>query len=317
MARSMLSHNLDAINPDGTVTPVPGEIQRSDDPGHAAMMAELAQEPDMMDLVREELAGTNTTDTAAPSTPPPADGVTGPNAARDWLSATEKRDPGGPAAPWRHAGSVQLQRMGLEALRRIGAAEGALHEKYLSERRTFWALNDGRAFLMPDGTVQFARKGGQTAAQGGSGSEGTPRTTGAQKAPREALAGRVGGLRDQVNALRDSLTGHRIAPAVEDALSTVVRCLNDAEMASADLPDGWGVKPRESAPAPATLVPGMTVEIPEKLRQGPVSEGMIEADDAASPLTVKSVINDKVAVCVTASGEKVRLFVRILRPVTA
>ncbi|HQF39289.1 MAG TPA: hypothetical protein PK322_09255 [Opitutaceae bacterium] len=37
MARSMLSHNLDAINPDGTVTPVTGEIQRSDDPGHAAM----------------------------------------------------------------------------------------------------------------------------------------------------------------------------------------------------------------------------------------------------------------------------------------
>jgi hypothetical protein len=37
MARSMLSHNLDAINPDGTVTPVSGEIQRSDDPGHAAM----------------------------------------------------------------------------------------------------------------------------------------------------------------------------------------------------------------------------------------------------------------------------------------
>lgn len=37
MARSMLSHNLDAINPDGTVTPVLGEISRPDDPGHAAM----------------------------------------------------------------------------------------------------------------------------------------------------------------------------------------------------------------------------------------------------------------------------------------
>ncbi len=37
MARSMLSHNIDAINPDGTVTPVPGEVQRPDDPGHAAM----------------------------------------------------------------------------------------------------------------------------------------------------------------------------------------------------------------------------------------------------------------------------------------
>jgi len=33
----MLSHNLDAINPDGTVTPIPGEISRPDDPGHAAM----------------------------------------------------------------------------------------------------------------------------------------------------------------------------------------------------------------------------------------------------------------------------------------
>ncbi len=36
MARSILGHNLDFINPDGTITPVPGETTRSDGPGHAA-----------------------------------------------------------------------------------------------------------------------------------------------------------------------------------------------------------------------------------------------------------------------------------------
>lgn len=37
MARSMLSHNLDSINADGTITPTQGESSRPDDPGHAAM----------------------------------------------------------------------------------------------------------------------------------------------------------------------------------------------------------------------------------------------------------------------------------------
>ncbi len=37
MARSMLSHNLDSINQDGTVTPVMGEESRLDEPGHAAL----------------------------------------------------------------------------------------------------------------------------------------------------------------------------------------------------------------------------------------------------------------------------------------
>jgi hypothetical protein len=36
MARSLLEHNLDAVNPDGTVTPVAGENPRSDEPGHVA-----------------------------------------------------------------------------------------------------------------------------------------------------------------------------------------------------------------------------------------------------------------------------------------
>src|SRR3954467_7714605 len=36
MARSMLSHNLDSINADGTVTPVGTETSRSDEPGHVA-----------------------------------------------------------------------------------------------------------------------------------------------------------------------------------------------------------------------------------------------------------------------------------------
>lgn len=36
MARSMLGQNIDSVNPDGTVTPVPGEHPRSDEPGHVA-----------------------------------------------------------------------------------------------------------------------------------------------------------------------------------------------------------------------------------------------------------------------------------------
>ena len=36
MARSMLAHNLESINPDGSLTPVAGESPRSDEPGHVA-----------------------------------------------------------------------------------------------------------------------------------------------------------------------------------------------------------------------------------------------------------------------------------------
>ena len=36
MARSMLGHNLDSIQPDGTVVPAPGEQSRPDEPGHVA-----------------------------------------------------------------------------------------------------------------------------------------------------------------------------------------------------------------------------------------------------------------------------------------
>jgi hypothetical protein len=36
MARSILGHNLDAIQPDGTVLPAPGEQPRPDEPGHIA-----------------------------------------------------------------------------------------------------------------------------------------------------------------------------------------------------------------------------------------------------------------------------------------
>ncbi len=36
MARSMLGHNLDSIQPDGTVLPAPGEQPRPDEPGHVA-----------------------------------------------------------------------------------------------------------------------------------------------------------------------------------------------------------------------------------------------------------------------------------------
>lgn len=37
LARSTLSHNLDSINEDGTISPVVGEFSRSDEPGHAAL----------------------------------------------------------------------------------------------------------------------------------------------------------------------------------------------------------------------------------------------------------------------------------------
>ena len=36
MARSILGHNLDSIQPDGTVLPAPGEEARPDEPGHVA-----------------------------------------------------------------------------------------------------------------------------------------------------------------------------------------------------------------------------------------------------------------------------------------
>lgn len=37
MAQSILGHNLDAINENGTINPVPGENSRLDEPGHAAL----------------------------------------------------------------------------------------------------------------------------------------------------------------------------------------------------------------------------------------------------------------------------------------
>ena len=40
MARSMLGHNLDSIQPDGTILPAPGEEPRPDEPGHVAYALE-------------------------------------------------------------------------------------------------------------------------------------------------------------------------------------------------------------------------------------------------------------------------------------
>ncbi len=37
MAQSILSHNLESINEQGTITPVAGEQSRLDEPGHAAL----------------------------------------------------------------------------------------------------------------------------------------------------------------------------------------------------------------------------------------------------------------------------------------
>src|SRR3954463_8741325 len=36
MARSILGHNLDSIQPDGSILPAPGEEPRADEPGHVA-----------------------------------------------------------------------------------------------------------------------------------------------------------------------------------------------------------------------------------------------------------------------------------------
>jgi hypothetical protein len=37
MARSMLGHNLESIQPDGTILPANGEQSRPDEPGHVAL----------------------------------------------------------------------------------------------------------------------------------------------------------------------------------------------------------------------------------------------------------------------------------------
>ena len=37
LARSLLGNNLKHLNPDGTVSPAPGEQPRADEPGHAAL----------------------------------------------------------------------------------------------------------------------------------------------------------------------------------------------------------------------------------------------------------------------------------------
>lgn len=57
MARSILSHNLGAINEDGTLAPIEGEASRLDEPGHAALAIgeffRVSQEPEFrgIDLV--------------------------------------------------------------------------------------------------------------------------------------------------------------------------------------------------------------------------------------------------------------------------
>lgn len=260
-------------------------------------------------------------ESAAPSTPPPDGGITGPGAATQWLNALIKREPGGRGtdAPWRHAGSSHITRMGREAIAKCGVVlDSPTHEKYNSERRAFWGLYEGRAYLMPDGTIQTARKSsaGGAAVSGDTPANGTA-APGPQRSPGESLAHQCQTIRDRVKALRDSLTGHRNAPEVSELLRWTVGALEAAEMNAAELPDGWGVKPREEAHAPATIVPGMVVEIPEKLRKGPIDEGMIDESDAAELLTVKSVTNGTVAVCVGKSGDRVRLFTRILRVVSA
>ena len=43
MARSILGHNLDSIQPDGTTLPIAGENPRPDEPGHVAFALEIGR----------------------------------------------------------------------------------------------------------------------------------------------------------------------------------------------------------------------------------------------------------------------------------
>jgi len=74
MAQAILSHNLDAINEDGTIRPIEGEHSRSDEPGHAALAIgeyfrltneSKFEEHDLVDLVARCVTAQTFTDEEA------------------------------------------------------------------------------------------------------------------------------------------------------------------------------------------------------------------------------------------------------------
>lgn len=276
--------------------------------------AAFDHEPDPMDVAADE--GENDHSNAAPSDAPPASTSapgTGPAAATAWLEALKVSDPGGAgtSAPWRHAGSAQITRMGLEALARCGVTPNSeMHRKYNAERAHFWALMNGRV------PGVRASKGAATHTAGGTpdpnGKVPTPASS-----PRDALARRVSGYRDTLSAFRATLVDHRAAPLLAHAIANAIGQLEAAEAVANALPADWGHRPVAPAAPAFTPIAGQTVLIAEKLRPQCVSEGMIDADEAGLPMTIKSVANEKLAVCVTASGQRVRMLVRFLVPAPA
>jgi hypothetical protein len=257
------------------------------------------------------------TATVTPTPTLPAGAAIGREAAQKWLRAKIAADPGGPGAPWRHAGSLNITRMGLEALARLEPRcdSGELHRKYLDERNTFWGIANGGRYLAADGTVHKVGRASRTSDRPASGESGqgdsTPAVT---RTPREALAAKVEGLLKHIHDLRDSLVDHRTAGDVKGALMHVAMELGAVLPKVSNLPEDWGHKPREAAQT-FTFTPGQSVVIPEgKLREQCVSEGLVDAEDAAETLTIKSVVNDKVAVVTTATGARARVFTRFLRP---
>lgn len=259
------------------------------------------------------------TATVTPTPTLPAGAAIGREAAQKWLRAKIAADPGGPNAPWRHAGSLNITRMGLEALARLEPRcdSGELHRKYLDERNTFWGIANGGRYLAADGTVHKVGRASRTSDRPASGEAGASDTPTVTRTPREALTARLANVIDNLTAFALTLTDHRAAPDVRADLDNAIDCIRDATKSAAKLAEDWGHKPREAAQT-FTFTPGQSVVIPEgKLREQCISEGLIDPEDAAAPLTIKSVVNDKVAVVTAESGARARVFTRFLRPASA
>lgn len=249
----------------------------------------------------------------------PLPGITGPTAAVAWLRAQEAKEPGGKgtAAPWRHAGSGTIIRMGRVAIERCGVAlDTPQHAKYNAERSTFWGLHRGALRLLPDGTVaRPARTSSPPPAAGAPAGESSTATPTVHRDPRESAAHKLRGVAESLSAYADALIDHRAAPLTAGAVREAARLLELAAHSAESLPESWGVKPA-APPAPAVaLVPGQKVIIPAgKLREACLAEGLIDAEDAGAVFTVRSVANEKVCVIIAPSGLRAQMFTRFLRP---
>lgn len=265
-------------------------------------------------------AGTDDTDAGAaelPATPAgaPLPGTTGPAAAVAWLKATEAKEPGGKgtAAPWRHAGSGTIIRMGRVAIERCGVTlDTPMHAKYNAERSTFWGLHRGALRLLPDGTVARPARTSSPPPAGAPAGESSAVTPTVHRDPRESAAHKLRGVVESLSAYADALIDHRAAPFTAGAVREAARLLELAAHSAESLPESWGVKP--AAPAVA-LVPGQKVIIPAgKLRDACLAEGLIDAEDAGAIFTVRSVANEKVCIIIAPSGLRAQMFTRFLRP---